>query len=167
MDMDTAPPAVDPRLLRRTLGRFCTGVSVVTYVVDGEPRGVTVNSFTSVSMSPPLILVSIGNSARTRKALMGNSFAVNVLGSQQHDMAMTFAGQGTSPTAVGWDVDDVSQAPRLKDTAAWISCRAWEAVPAGDHVLFIGEVVGHGQSAVEPLTFLDGGFRLPGPALPV
>ena len=84
---------LEPRHLRSCLSRFVTGVAVVSYVVDDEPRGVTVNSFTSVSMDPPLILVSLARSAKAVDHLSAVPFTINVLKASQFDIALQFAGR--------------------------------------------------------------------------
>src|SRR5258705_210148 len=83
----------EARHLRRSVGQFVTGVAVVTYESDGRPRGVTVNSFTSVSIDPPLILVSISREARAASGLHGSPSVVNVLAADQLDLARHFAGR--------------------------------------------------------------------------
>ncbi len=89
--MNTTRP--EPGHLRFCLSRFVTGVAVVSYVADGEPRGVTVNSFTSVSMDPPLILVSLARTAKAACHLSEVPFTINVLKASQFDIAMQFAGR--------------------------------------------------------------------------
>lgn len=153
-------PAIDPKFLRRCLGQFATGVTVVSYELDGQPRGATVNSFTSVSMDPPLILVSIANSARAATGLAGAPFVVNVLAAAQHQLAMNFAGRPVDGLGVPWA--GTKSTPRLRGTAAWFECEPWSEVPAGDHVLFIGRVVAHDQRRIAPLLFQTGQFRVIG-----
>src|SRR3954452_19572876 len=95
--------------LRSCLGRFATGVAVVTFEGGDGPRGITVNSFTSVSMEPPLVLVSVARRARSHDALKGRPFCVNVLGAEQEAIARQFAGTGAGDAL--W-VDDAN-VPRL------------------------------------------------------
>lgn len=153
-------PLIDPKFLRRCLGQFATGVTVVSYELDGEPRGATVNSFTSVSMDPPLILVSIANTARAASGLAGSPFVVNVLAAPQHQLATNFAGRPVDGLDVPWT--RAKDVPRLRGTAAWFRCEPWNEVPAGDHVLFIGRVVAHDQRRIAPLLFQTGQFRVLG-----
>jgi flavin reductase (DIM6/NTAB) family NADH-FMN oxidoreductase RutF len=94
------PP--EPRHLRSCLSRFVTGVAVVSYLADGEPRGVTVNSFTSVSMDPPLILVSLARTAKAACHLSEVPFTINVLKASQFDIAMQFAGRPRDGLRVAW-----------------------------------------------------------------
>lgn len=147
----------DPRHLRNCFGQFATGVTVVTYEADGIPRGATVNSFTSVSLDPPLVLVSIAKSARTCTALERKAFAVNVLARDQCDLAMQFAGKPRDGVEIGWLDGDL--APRLNGALAWFECRPWCQYDGGDHVLFVGEVTHYDARPAEPLVFHAGGFR--------
>lgn len=95
------------------------------------------NSFTSVSMSPPLVLVSVSRAAHSHDALRGSAFCVNVLGAEQEPLARLFAG-AASGSAV-WHEGPV--APRLAGVLAHLACRPWRDYDGGDHTLFIGEVV--------------------------
>jgi flavin reductase (DIM6/NTAB) family NADH-FMN oxidoreductase RutF len=126
-----------PQSLRSCLGRFATGVVVVTFEAADRPRGITVNSFTSVSMEPPLVLVSVARKARAHDALLDRPFCVNVLGGHQEDLARQFAGSGGANVA--WASHD--GVPRLAGVLAHLECRPWRTYDGGDHTLFIGEVV--------------------------
>src|ERR1700678_3840678 len=135
------PSAIDAMEFRRTLGHFATGVTVVTYVPDGidEFRGTTVNSFTSVSLEPPLVLVSLGRQTRAAAALRpGSAYAVNVLHHGQRDLAVRFAGRPEPGTRVEWEVR--SGVPHLAGCAAYFRCVARDVHEAGDHVLVVGLV---------------------------
>ena len=135
--------------LRSCLGRFATGVAVVTFDSQDGPRGITVNSFTSVSMEPPLVLVSVARRARAHDALFDRAFCVNVLGGNQEGLARRFA--GTSEEAVAWaPVDGV---PRLAGVLAHVVCRPWRTYDGGDHTLFIGEVVNYDYRDGDALAF--------------
>lgn len=143
--------------LRSCLGAFPTGVTVISYDTAEGPRGVTVNSFVSVSLDPALVLVSIGSGARARTGLQDKPFAVNVLAAHQEDVALHFAGRPSESLRVPWHQD--ASVPRLRECAAWLECLPWRAVEAGDHVLFLGEVVAFGHHAAAPLIFHAGAFR--------
>lgn len=140
--------------LRSCLGRFATGVVVVTFDTPDGRRGITVNSFTSVSMEPPLVLVSVACRARSHDALAGQPFCVNVLGAEQEDIARQFAGTG-SGTAV-W-VEDAA-VPRLAGMLAHLECRPWRNYNGGDHTLFLGEVNGFDYRDGDALGFHTSGF---------
>lgn len=201
----THKTAVDALELRRAFGHFATGVTVVTYAFgaggavsagedgagDGvEFRGTTVNSFTSVSLEPPLLLVCLGRQTRSAAALRpGSPFTVNVLRHGQLDLAMHFAGRpqsspgGATPgggsdgkanvsdpqgTRVEWELR--AGVPQLAGCAAHFRCTAQDVHDAGDHVLLVGRVeefqaVGH-EHGHAPLLFYRGAFeRLRDPAV--
>lgn len=148
--------------LRKCLGAFPTGVAVITYDAPEGSRGVTVNSFVSVSLDPALVLVSIASNARARSGLEDAPFTVNVLGAHQEDIAMHFAGRPSESLRVPWHRE--TDVPRLRECAAWLQCAPWRSVEAGDHVLFIGQVVAYGHDAADPLIFHAGAFRTEKPA---
>jgi flavin reductase len=157
---DVRSDLVDARHLRRSVGQFVTGVTVVTYDVEGSRRGVTVNSFTSVSVDPPLILVSIARCARAAAGLSGASLVVNVLAADQLDLARHFAGQRQDGLEIPWSPHH--RPPRLRGAIAWIECRPYAEVEAGDHILFLSRVTSHRTVSREPLLFQTGRFRLVG-----
>jgi flavin reductase len=145
---------IDPRALRACLGRFATGVVVVTYQGWDGPRGITINSFTSVSLDPPLVLVSIARTARTHSYLTDQPFAVNVLGADQRPVAECFAG-GEPGLDVAWST---SRVPALKGCLAVMVCEPWERFDAGDHSLFVGRVVDLEYGDGHALTFHNSRF---------
>lgn len=162
------PSAVDSMEFRRALGHFATGVTVVTYQPDGidEFRGTTVNSFTSVSLDPPLILVSLGKQTRSAAALYpGKQFAVNVLHHGQRDLAMYFAGRTEPETEVEWEVR--AGVPQLAGSGAHFRCVTRDVHDAGDHVLVVGLVEEFQALGHPPLLFYRGAFEhLRTPAVP-
>src|SRR3954454_12719000 len=149
--------ALGERTLRSCLGRFATGVVVVTFAVEEGPRGITVNSFTSVSIDPRLILDIVARHARFHDALAVRPFCVNVLGAEQEAVARQFA--GAKP---GVHVDpawvDGARAPRLAGVLAHLECRAWRDYEGGDHTLFLGEVVDFDFRDGDALGFHTSGF---------
>nr|WP_301650507.1 flavin reductase family protein [Streptomyces arenae] len=155
-----ARPPLDTRALRGSLGQYATGVAVVTYQSDDGPRGATINSFTSVSMDPPLILVSFARSTTTAQLLGDRPFTVNVLAANQLDVALQFAGRQQTGLQVPWS--PTAQVPRLLGTVAWLQCKPWATYDGGDHVLFVGEIVHHDCRRGEPLLFHRGTFRMIG-----
>lgn len=158
-DQSSTPPlGVDPRALRRCFGRFATGVTVVSYRVGDEIRGATVNSFTSVSIDPPLLLVSLARTTQAYEAMEGRPFAINVLRQDQADVALQFAGRPRPGLRVRWDVCADDEVPSLTDAVAVVRCRPWRRVDAGDHVLEIGEVFDFEHRDGDPLMFSDGKF---------
>lgn len=155
---------IDPRELRTCLGHFATGVTVVSCLAGGQPHGVTVNSFTAVSLDPPLVLVSLGRSTRSLGYLAGSPFTVNVLRASQDDLAHHFAGSPRDVPVV-WEHRGDGLAPRLSGCLASLACTPWQAVEAGDHVLYLGEVKELAYAGGEPLVFYHGKFRHVGRAL--
>lgn len=140
---------------RTGLGRFATGVAVVTFdAADGSRRGITINSFTSISMDPPLVLASIGRHARSHDALADRPFTVNILGAESQALALQFAGKPSlEPRFVEGDV-----APRLEGALGWFECTPWAAYDGGDHTMYLGEVAHHGSRRGDALGFLGGQF---------
>ncbi|GAB3398687.1 flavin reductase family protein [Amycolatopsis echigonensis] len=156
---------LNPKRLRTVLGEFSTGVTVVTYRdADGQPRGATMNSFTSVSMDPPLVLVSVARRAKACAGLADNEFTVNVLAANQLDVALHFAGKPKNGP-ISWHEPE-SGPPRLTGAAAWLQCRPWRTYDGGDHVLVLGQVECHDARRLDPLIFHRGEFRRSGLKLP-
>lgn len=156
--------SLDQRALRDCLGQFASGVTVVTTAQDDSVYGATVSSFTSVSLDPPLVLVSLDRRSRTCERLVGAPFGVNVLGAHQQDLAWLFAGRGDRAPSpdLSWGGD--SAAPRIDGAVAHFSCVPWASYDGGDHVLHIGEVVAFDAPGGPPLVFHSGvlgDFRRP------
>ena len=150
-----------PRHLRDCLGRFTTGVTVVSYIgEDGEPRGATINAFSAISLDPALVMVSLDRRARICGALQdAQPFTVNILRSDQIDIAQQFAGRQRAGARITWLDESAAQlAPALADTVATFFCRPWRCYDGGDHVLVLGEVVAALTHPGEPLAFSGGGF---------
>nr|QEO74742.1 flavin reductase domain protein FMN-binding [uncultured bacterium] len=140
------------RELRDCLGHFATGVTVVTCEINGEKHGATVNSFTAVSLDPPLVLVSLDRRSKACQRLDNRPFVVNVLKEDQSDVALHFAG---TPAAglVPWN------GTKLRDALAHIVCEPWRSYDGGDHVLYLGEIKEIEVHRGEPLVFYRGAFR--------
>jgi flavin reductase (DIM6/NTAB) family NADH-FMN oxidoreductase RutF len=156
----TTPSAIDTKEFRRALGHFATGVTVVTYQPEGidEFRGTTVNSFTSVSLEPPLILVSLGRQTRSSAALrVGSPFTVNVLHHGQRELAMRFADRREPDTEAEWEVRD--GVPQLAGCGAHFRCVTRDVHGAGDHVLVVGLVEEFQTQGHPPLLFYRGAFE--------
>lgn len=155
---------IDSRALRSALGHFATGVTVVTYADGEQVRGATVNAFTSVSLDPPLVLVSLDKRTKAAGALEGRPFAVNVLRRDQQALALHFAGRPQGELPLGWG--RAAGVPVIADCAAVFACAPWQVHEAGDHVLVLGRVEAFEASACEPLIFFRGDFAtLPQPAI--
>src|SRR4051812_30192735 len=111
---------LDARAFRTCLGQYATGVAVVTYEGEDGPRGATINSFTSVSMDPPLVLVSFARPTTTARLLVDRPFVVNVLSSNQLDVALQFAGRPRPELQVPWSPS--AEVPRLLGGVGWMQC---------------------------------------------
>lgn len=142
--------------LRSCLSRFGTGVTVVTVGVADGLHALTVNAFTSVSLEPALVLVSINQRARGHNLLAGSSFVVNVLGAEQEGIARHFAGHRRPDLHIPWINGMV--APRLLDPLAFFECTPWRTYEGGDHSLYVGEIVNFGHRSGPALGFYAGGF---------
>jgi flavin reductase (DIM6/NTAB) family NADH-FMN oxidoreductase RutF len=141
---------------RRCLGCFGTGVTVVAFDAEEGPRGITVNSFTSVSLEPPLVLVSISKRARSHHFLAGRPFSVNVLGLHQEPLARQFAGEPQEGLRILWERGSV--APFLQRSLAVFQCLPWAQYDGGDHTLFLGKVVHFSCAPGDALGFFRGRF---------
>lgn len=151
------------RSLRRCFGRFTTGVTVVTYRSNEGVRGATMNSFTSVSIDPPLVLISVARTSRACAGIDAQPFAVNVLGAGQMDVALHFAGRPKDGIHIEWDDDGGKEtSPSLADAIAVFQCKPWQHYDGGDHVLVVGEVTSSVMREGEPLVFSDGRFMSTG-----
>jgi flavin reductase (DIM6/NTAB) family NADH-FMN oxidoreductase RutF len=152
--------SIDPVALRRAFGTFVTGVTVVTTLdADGTPRGMTANSFTSVSLDPPLLLVCVAKSASSYQAFTSSGcFAVNILHEGQIDVSGTFASK--SPDKFQSVTHDRihTGAPVLTDSLTWFDCTTYNSVDAGDHTVLIGQVRAFGTSPTAPLGFCRGRY---------
>jgi flavin reductase (DIM6/NTAB) family NADH-FMN oxidoreductase RutF len=152
----------DVRDLRRAFGQYTTGVTVVTTADDaGRPWGMTANSFTSVSLNPPLVLWAAAKSSPSLEAfLAADRFAVNVLASDQHHLSRQFATSGTEKFEGVGLVASPAGPPVLEGTVAHFVCHRTETVDAGDHVVLFGEVESYEAPGGEPLVFHSGAYRL-------
>jgi flavin reductase (DIM6/NTAB) family NADH-FMN oxidoreductase RutF len=132
-------------------------VAVVTFDSSDGPRGITINSFTSVSVEPPLVLVSVARRARAHDVLRGRPFCVNVLGAEQEAVARRFAGSGTD-APVHWMQG--TAVPRLAGALAQLECVPWREYDGGDHTLFVGEVTDYDYRDGSALGFHMSGFTM-------
>lgn len=151
---------IDARALRDALGAYPTGVTVVTtFADDGTPVGFTANSFSSVSLDPPLLLVCPSRALSSFAVFAGCAgFAVNVLAEGQEDISNTFAGfQGDRFARVNWHLDAVGL-PLIEGAAASFSCATAEVIQAGDHIVLIGNVKSFAHSAARGLGYVAGAY---------
>ena len=158
--------SIDGREFRRVLGHYPTGVTVVTAACPGGPEGLTIGSFTSVSLDPPLVSFCPGHDsdswARMRDV---GSFCVNVLADDQADVSSAFASKAEDKFQGVATRVEATGAPVIEGCLAWIDCRVEAVHVAGDHDIVVGRVVAlgtagnnAGEPVSGPLIFLKGGY---------
>lgn len=153
-----APQGGDPRDLRQALGCFATGVTVVTTCTeDGQPVGLTVNSFSSVSLEPALVLWSLVNGSPSRGLFeTASHFAINILAADQLELCQRFSRPHADRFAgIQWSRGE-SGVPLLANCVAQFECRREQVLDGGDHRIFLGNVQNYRWSARDPLLFCQG-----------
>lgn len=152
---------LDATIFRQVMSRFASGVTVVTAAFEGDLYGLTVSSFTSLSLDPPLALVCIDQRTRNYTALtQSGSFGINILAADQANLSSHFAG----PNKDRWE-DIVFQAgsitgvPLLTGALAAMECRVAQLLPGGDHTIVVGEIVAAVADEGEPLLYYRAGYR--------
>jgi flavin reductase (DIM6/NTAB) family NADH-FMN oxidoreductase RutF len=154
-------PDIDPDLFRRLLGRFATGVTVLTTPdAEGRPVGMTASSLASVSLTPPLVSVCVDVSADMHRALSASgTFVINILAAHQEDLSRRFAAELPEERfkGIAW-----RQTPTglvvLDGALAHIECERFADFPLGDHTLFVGRVTGGSSAEGEPLLYFRGQY---------
>lgn len=160
--LEPAPDAAfDSREYRHALGRFATGITIVSARdADGKPVGLTVNSFNSVSLDPPLIVWSLAQHSPIRAALEGCShFAVNVLAHDQEWLSRQFAAKNVDRYAGVVFADGAGGAPLIEGCCAWFECHNQAQYPGGDHVVFLGRVERYARRELRPLVYHGGRYH--------
>lgn len=153
--------AFDSATFRRTLGMFATGIAVVTARSrTGQPIGLTISSFNSVSLTPPLVVWSLANNSSMREEFEQCShYAINILSDQQTDISNLFASRIEDRfSGLTWE-EGLGGAPVLEGCCAVFEVRNTQRYPGGDHVVFIGEVERCERAEHEPLIFFSGKYR--------
>jgi len=148
----------DLKFLRKTLGKYSTGVTVVTSIDNHRnPIGMTVNSFTSVSLQPALVLWCIDKKQPSYNSFMNaEGYAVNILSKDQNDICYKFASQLDNKFEnVDWKISE-NGFPLLKNSLAWFDCKKWNYYSGGDHQILVGEVTSFDSFELEPLTYWNG-----------
>lgn len=156
-------------VLRRVYGAFATGVTVVT-TGGGNPHAMTANSFASVSLDPPLVLVCIDRDAVMHRTLAAEgTFGVSILAAQQEGVARHFADRrrplGMAQfEGVDWAPGQCTGAPMIEGAIAHLECEVWRTCDGGDHTIFVGRVLSLArQDDLDALLFVHGRFRRPTP----
>ena len=159
---DTDSAGVDPLLLRSVSGTFATGITVITCAIDGTPHGCAANAVLSISLEPPLMLISLAETSRTKSAIeIAGHFAINVLPDNDNGAAICSVFAGRSEDKFAWTPHCPGRlgAPLLRDALGYLECSVESAQIAGDHTIFIGRVVGAAHRPGEPLVFFRGRNR--------
>ncbi len=171
---DDPEAAARARQFRDVLGLFCSGVTVVTSVSDGQPVGMTCQSFSSVSLEPPLVMFSPAKTSRAWPLMQrAGFFCVNILAAEQSEISNGMATKGDEKfTGVGWTTATTG-APLLEGILGFVDCTVHQVIEAGDHYIVIGRVqelgFGDGRSgdtaerevAADPLLFFQGKYTKP------
>ena len=150
----------DDARFRTVMGHFATGVTIITAMDDGEPVGIAANSFTSLSLDPPLVLFCVAHSSSTWPRIeRAGRFAVNILGEHQEELSQLFATKGADRFGqTKWRVG-VSGSPVLEDAMAYIDCEMDAQYPGGDHSIVVGRVLDLDvREGARPLLFFRGGY---------
>jgi flavin reductase len=150
-------PKIEPQLFRRTMGAFATGVAVVTVDADGATHAMTANAFMSGSLEPPLCVISIAKRAHTHQMIeQTRRFGVNILGADQEDLALFFAGKKSLDVEVRFQ--RVGDTPLLQDCTARIAASVANECDCGDHTLFVGAILHMDVSDRPPLIYHRSAF---------
>lgn len=157
---DTSAPHVAPEHYRAILGHFCSGVTIVTAAGEGGPVGFTCQSFSALSLDPPLILICPGKGSSSWPRIeAAGRFCVNVLASDQEELCRGFAMRGADKFAgVGWEPGPYTGAPVIGGSLAWMECSLDSVHDGGDHVIAVGRVLDLGATDGKPLLFFRGGY---------
>lgn len=155
---ETTRQRIEPLEFRRTLGRFASGITVVTTEHEGTVHGMTANAFVSVSLDPPLVLVSVDNRTKMHEVLpKSGRYGVSILNNSQEDLSQHFAGRPRDGTEVCF----VRRrgVPLLEGALAHLVCGVVDVHPAGDHTLYIGHVEYLDYDDGAPLLYYTGAYR--------
>ena len=151
--------AIDPKEFRAALGRFLSGVTVVSTEQEGTVHAMTASAFMSVSLDPPLVLVSVGKKARFHDAVSETKrYGVSILTDSQQPLSYYFAGR-PGELAVQWERNGFGS-PVLPEALAHLDCTVEQIVEAGDHTLFIGRVLALRSGEGMPLVYFRGHYGL-------
>lgn len=163
MTVDTAmaPACVDPALFRRSVSRFATGIAVVSCLDDAErPHGMTISSFTSISLEPATVLVSLRPGRTHAQIRRRGWYGVSVLGGSHEPWSLHFGGRPQPDLAVAWEMK--AQVPVLRGALAWFECEVDSVLQVHDHTLFVARVVDCDHAEGSPLMFYASRYHRPG-----
>lgn len=149
---------MDNRLFRDTMGKFATGITIVSAEYKGEMVGMTVNAFMSVSLDPKLIAISIDENASMYTKLQETKrFGLSILKEEQKELSMIFSKQMEKDRAIPYIMQD--DVPVIEGSIATLTCKVMDTAKAGDHMIFIAEVTNIQANDGEPILFYGGKYR--------
>lgn len=153
---------MDDLTFRQAMGKFATGITVITTELDDEVHGMTANAFMSVSLDPKLVLISIDKRAQMlEKIQQAKKYAISILAQDQKEYSMIFSGQIKEERDV--DFKRMNDMPVLNDALLNLTCDVYNTHDAGDHVLFVGQVTGLDMQDGTPLLFYSGKYQTMSP----
>jgi flavin reductase (DIM6/NTAB) family NADH-FMN oxidoreductase RutF len=158
------PAALDPEQLRQAMRAWASGVTIVTAAHEGVQHGMTVNSFTSVALEPPLVIISLQTSSRTQNLIsQADAFAVTILADEQKDLSDRFAGRvpDTEDRLAGVETETlITGAPLINGGLSYFDCRVTQTIPLGASTLFLAEVFAvQNNSTNSPLIYHNKKYR--------
>lgn len=157
---DKTTSGIDRNEFRQTLGRFASGITIITANNGDDKRGMTASAFVSVSLEPPLILISVTNSTAMNDFLQKDEvthFGVNILSASQQDLSDHFAGKSINEDKIPWLYHD--SVPLIKDAISQLVCSKHQIIPAGDHTLYIGLIKHSNYTDEAPLVYFRGKYQ--------
>ena len=152
---------IDEALFKLAMSHFASGVTVVTTEHEGTPYGMTVASFASLSLHPPLVLICIEKAVKTHDALAAaEKFGVSMLAQEQTEISGRFASKKIEDkfAGIGWSRGELGM-PLIDNAICALECRVHSALPGGDHTIFVGEVVSARTAEGPPLVYFRSGYR--------
>ncbi len=162
MEKVRLPPAmaIDEAAFKLAMSHFASGVTVVTTEHAGRPYGMTVASFASLSLHPPLVLICIEKSVKTHEAIVGaKKFGVSILGAAQMDISARFASRSEDKfSGIKTNRGELG-VPLIADALTTMECEVRDQLPGGDHTIFVGEVVDVATREGIPLLYFRSGYR--------
>lgn len=158
--MDELLMAVEEATFKRAMSHFLSGVTVVTTVADGNRYGMTVASFASLSLNPPLVLVCVEKNVKMHEVLpRAEKFAVSMLTEDQQKISNQFASRTEDRFAGIETIEGKLGLPLIANASCTIECRLHATLPGGDHTIFVGEVVGAQFAEGQPLAYFRSGYH--------
>jgi styrene monooxygenase reductase component len=155
-----ATPCADPLLFRRSVSRFATGIAIVSCLDDQDrPQGMTISSFTSISLDPATVLVSLRPGRTHALIRRRGSYGVSVLGGDQERWSRHFSGKPQEDLDVAWETK--ANVPVLRDALAWFACEVDSVLQVQDHTLFVARVVDCDHASGSPLMFYASRYHRP------